>query len=152
MRPFGNVPSNFSPDVADSQVARVPILSRFFIGGVNSMRGYAENGVPASGGLAMALVNLEWRIPLAGPLGVEAFVDAGNVWARPEYVKGSDLVAPWNARRVNTGDIRYTYGLGGRLVLPFGPLRIDLAWSDRPDFPRSNRVPFVYQFAIGPSF
>jgi len=48
------------------------------------------------------------------------------------------------------------YGLGGRLVLPFGPLRVDLAWSDRPDFPRGTlfRRPmrFAYQFAIGPSF
>ncbi len=151
MRPFGNVPDNFSPDAADAEVARVPRESRFFIGGVNSMRGYAENGIPAAGGLAMGLVNLEWRIPLAGPLGLEAFVDAGNVWARPEYIRSRDFVAPWNANRVNDGDIRYTYGVGGRLVLPFGPLRIDLAWSDRPDFPRGN-TPFVYQFAIGPSF
>jgi outer membrane protein assembly factor BamA len=121
MRPFGNVPANFSPDASDAQVARVPRESRFFIGGVNSMRGYAENGVPATGGLAMGLLNLEWRIPLAGPLGLEAFMDAGNVWARPEYIKGRDVVAPWNANRVNDGDIRYTYGIGGRLVLPHRP-------------------------------
>ena len=51
-------------------------------------------------------------------------------------------------------DLRYTYGIGGRFLLPFGPLRMDLAWSDRPDFPRPTRpkLPFVYQFAIGPSF
>lgn len=159
MRPMGGTGENFSPDIAaDPEVRKVPQESRFFIGGVNSLRGYPENSIPASGGLAMALVNLEWRIPVAGPFGVEVFLDSGNVWARPEYIKGKDLVAPWNAHRDNLGDIRYTYGIGGRLVLPFGPLRIDFARGDHPDFPGGvkffggRRVPFVYQFAIGPSF
>jgi len=159
MEPFGNQQENFSPEIGlDPAVGRVPRESRFFIGGVNSLRGYGENSVPPSGGLAMLLANLEWRIPLAGPVGVEAFVDAGNVWSRAEYIHARDFVAPWQATRAVDGDIRYTYGVGGRLVLPFGPLRIDLAWSDRPDFPRGGkflggtRVPFVYQFAIGPSF
>jgi len=151
MRPFGNVPDNFSPDVADSEVARVPRDARFFIGGVNSLRGYAENSLPASGGLAMLLFNAEWRIPVRGPLGVEVFVDAGNVWDRPEYMRLGDFIAPWNANHVNAGDLRYSYGAGGRLMLPFGPLRFDLAWSPSPDFPRGH-IPFVYQFAIGPSF
>jgi hypothetical protein len=43
-------------------------------------------------------------------------------------------------------------------MLPFGPLRLDLAWSGRDDMPRSSapwrHLPysFAYQFAIGPSF
>jgi outer membrane protein assembly complex protein YaeT len=159
MRPYGSKQSNFSPEVAtDSLVRRVPQESRFYIGGVNSVRGYSENGVPTSGGLAMALVNVEWRSPLPGPFGVEVFFDAGDVWARPEYIKASNFIAPWNAQHAGPNDVRYTYGIGGRLLLPFGPLRIDLAWSRNPDFPYggkflgSHRVPFVYQFAIGPSF
>ncbi len=159
MEPFGSSDVSFSPDVGlDAWVGRVPRDNRFFIGGVNSLRGYAENSVPVNGGLAMAVANLELRVPLAGPFGVEFFVDAGNVWDRPAYVRGKDFVAPWRATRVSSGDIRYTYGFGPRLVLPFGPLRIDLSWSDRPDFPRGGRflwiqhAPFVYQFAIGPSF
>jgi outer membrane protein insertion porin family len=153
MQPFGDVPANFSPEIgADSLVARVPRESRFFIGGVNSLRGYGENSVTATGGLAMALANVELRVPLVGPFGLEAFVDAGNVWDRPEYIRARDLVAPWQATRTRRGDVRYSYGVGARLVLPFGPLRIDLAWSDRPDFPRGGHVPFAYQFAIGPSF
>jgi outer membrane protein assembly factor BamA len=158
MRPYGARLRNFSPDIAtDSLVRRVPQESRFYVGGVNSMRGYAENGVPTTGGLAMALVNFEWRAPLPGPFGVEVFLDAGNVWARPEYIKASDLVAPWTRDRGRDGDIRYTYGVGGRLLLPFGPLRVDLAWSRSKDFSSSKlgkgyRVPFIYQFAIGPSF
>lgn len=157
MEPFGSTPDNFSPtEGLDLEVARVPFESRFFVGGVNSLRGYGENSVPPSGGLAMALANVELRIPVAGPFGIEAFVDAGNVWARPEYISASNLVTPWQATRSRPDDLRWTYGIGARLVLPFGPLRVDLAWSDRPDFPEGKlggtTLPFVYQFAIGPSF
>ena len=157
MEPFGVTPVDFSPTQGlDGEVARVPLESRFFLGGVNSLRGYSENSVPASGGMAIALANFELRIPVAGPFGVEAFVDAGTVWARPEYVRAGDLVAPWQASRNRPDDLRWTFGFGPRLVLPFGPLRIDFAWSQRPDFPttqiRGKRFPFTYQFAIGPSF
>ncbi|MEO5989074.1 MAG: BamA/TamA family outer membrane protein [Candidatus Eisenbacteria bacterium] len=150
--PFGDVANNFSPDAADQQVARVPRPQRFFVGGPNSLRGYEENSIPLDGGLAMVLANLEFRVPLYGPFGLEVFLDAGNVWDRLSYIKAGDLVLPWQAGRERRNDLRYTYGVGGRLVLPFGPLRVDLAWSDRSDFPHSRGVPFSYQFAIGPSF
>ena len=120
------------------------------------MRGFGENAIPGDGGLAMLLGNLELRLPLTGPLGLEAFVDAGNVWARPGHMRLANFVAPWDARRGQPGDLRYTYGVGARLLLPFGPLRMDLAWSEHPDFAgsqiRKKHVPFVFQFAIGPSF
>lgn len=152
MSPFGDVANNFSPDAADEQVARVPRPQRFFVGGPNSIRGYEENSIPLDGGLAMVLANLEVRIPIYGPFGLEVFLDAGNVWDRPSYVKAGDFVLPWRASQERRNDLRYTYGVGGRLVLPFGPLRVDVAWSDRSDFPHSRGVPFSYQFAIGPSF
>jgi len=151
MAPFGETPGNFSPDAADPQVARVPRSSRFLIGGPNSLRGYGENSLPADGGLAMVLGNLELRIPVLGPLGIEAFLDAGNVWARGEHIKAADFIPPWQGQRGRPGDLRYTYGVGARFVLPFGPLRLDAAWSDHPDFPGSRRRP-VFQFAIGPTF
>ena len=41
-------------------------------------------------------------------------------------------------------------------LLPFGPLRLDLAWSRHPEFSGSEVFgrlrPFAYQVAIGPSF
>ena len=155
--PFGDPPGNLTPNpLEDPEVARVPKERRFYIGGINSLRGYGENQIPADGGLAMLLGNAEFRIPLFGPFGAEVFVDAGNVWARPEHIRLANFVGPWDARRGQPGDLRYTYGVGARLLLPFGPLRFDLAWSDSPDFPRSSvgKEPqrFAYQFAIGPSF
>lgn len=157
MGPIGDAASNFSPDLGvDSLVARVPRESRFFTGGVNSLRGYAENSVPSDGGLALLLANAELRIPIAGPFGVEIFADAGNVWSRVEYIRGADFLLPGRPARKGSNDIRYTYGIGARVMLPFGPLRVDLAWSQHPDFPNASlfkrRLPFTYQFAIGPSF
>jgi outer membrane protein assembly factor BamA len=156
MGPIGNAPSDFAPGSGDADVARVPRERRFSIGGVNSLRGYGENSIPSDGGLAMLLGNIEMRVPLLGPFGAEFFVDAGNVWARPEYLRLANFVAPWDARRGQPGDLRYSYGVGARLLLPFGPLRLDLAWSPSPDFNGSTlgkvQQRFAYQFAIGPSF
>lgn len=157
VRPFGNPPTDFAPtEGIDDEVARVPFESRYFLGGVNTLRGYNENSIPQSGGLALLLANFEFRIPLAGPFGMEAFADCGNVWARPEYILAEDIVGPWQGGRNGQDDLHWTYGVGARFLLPFGPLRFDVAWSHRPDMPRARVgrqvMPFQYQFAIGPSF
>jgi outer membrane protein insertion porin family len=156
MGPIGDARDDFAPGTLDPRVRRVPKERRFFIGGVNSLRGWGENSIPGDGGLAMLLGNLEARIPVWGPFGAEAFLDAGNVWARPEYLRLANFVAPWDARRGAPGDLRYSYGVGARLLLPFGPLRVDLAWSRHPEFGGSHVFGrdqrFAYQFAIGPSF
>lgn len=156
MGPIGDARDDFAPGTLDDRVRRVPKERRFFIGGVNSLRGWGENSIPGDGGLAMLLANVEARIPVWGPFGAEAFLDAGNVWARPEYLRLANFVAPWDARRGTPGDLRYSYGVGARLLLPFGPLRVDLAWSRHPDFVGSSAFGhdqrFAYQFAIGPSF
>lgn len=159
MGPIGDAQDDFAPGTEDERVRRVPKERRFFIGGVNSLRGWGENSVPGDGGLAMLLANVEARIPLWGPLGAEVFVDAGNVWARPEYIKVTNFTAPWLGYRAGPGEVRYSYGVGARLLLPFGPLRADLAWCDHPEFdPRRADIPvlgkqrFAFQFAIGPSF
>ena len=156
MEPTGEASEDFAPGEQDEEVARVPKERRFFLGGVNSLRGFGENAIPPDGGLAMLLANFEVRIPLAGPFGAEAFVDVGNVWPRVEYIRAEDFVAPWNGERGLPGDIRWSFGIGARLLLPFGPLRMDISWSEHPDF-QGSRVfgvhrPFAYQFAIGPSF
>ncbi len=156
MGPLGDADNAFAPGAQDARVARVPKERRFFIGGVNSLRGWGENSIPGDGGLAMLLANVELRIPIWGPFGAEVFVDAGNVWARPEHVRAADFVAPWDPRQGGSGDLRYSAGIGARLLLPFGPLRLDLAWSRHPEFSGSEvfgrQRPFAYQVAIGPSF
>jgi outer membrane protein assembly complex protein YaeT len=73
----------------------VPVSERFFAGGRTSHRAFDrdELGIPGEtlvvrgnedvvplGGGALALGSVEWRFPIAGPVGGTAFVDTGNVW------------------------------------------------------------------------
>jgi outer membrane protein assembly complex protein YaeT len=155
IRPFGRA-NQFTPEdtlVTDADVARVPLENRFRLGGVNSVRGFDENSLPRSGGLALVQANVELRIPLAGPFGVEAYVDAGNVWARPSYIKARHFVPRGGDALPDAGDVQYVFGFGPRVNLPFGPLRLDVTWSARPVDPLVRRwLVHELQFAIGPSF
>jgi outer membrane protein insertion porin family len=160
--PYGD--TRFSSEaLVDPQVARVPLEDRFRIGGVNSLRGYDENEIPlsralqGSGGLTVVQANLELRVPIVGPFGAEFFIDAGNVWTRPEYLKGKQFIPRISSEPMTVNDVRYTFGAGARVQLPFGPLRVDFTWGARPepgDQPgtKGKHPKGVAQFAIGPSF
>ena len=149
--PFGTPPFFATPDV-DSEVARVPLEDRFRAGGVNSIRHYGENTIPAggNGGLALLLGSAEFRIPtpirfpFLGPLGFEAYIDAGNVWTRPERITWDDFSS---RSELDPDAVRIVAGIGPRIELPIGPLRADITWRFRPE--RSHDK---LQFAIGPSF
>jgi translocation and assembly module TamA len=149
--PFGRA-NQFTPqgtEPTDSQVERVPLENRFRLGGVNSIRGFHENSLPPTGGLAMFLANLELRVPLFGPFGMELFADAGNVWARPSYIKASHFAVRTERALPDPGDLRYVFGVGARLNLPFGPLRLDATLLPRPE---NSKQFATLQFAIGPAF
>ena len=149
--PFGKV-RVFTPDTTlDSRVQRVPLEDRYRLGGVNSVRGYNENVLPAQGGLAMLLGNAELRVPLAGPFGAEVFADAGNVWARPSFMHLSDFALRFTDDSYDEGAVRYVAGAGLRLNLPFGPLRFDVSWPSQADRGLRDRKP-VAQVAIGATF
>lgn len=151
MEPTGTAAPFSPPGEVDPTVARVPPEDRFKAGGVNSIRGYGDNRIPDFGGLAMIVANAELRIPVAGPFGIEAYLDLGNVWARPAYLKGSDFVPSINRTPLDANDIRYVVGLGPRFNLPIGPVRFDATWGFRP--PQGGEDRFLgFQFAIGPSF
>ena len=152
--PFGGS-VQFTPEdsTVSLDVSKVPLANRFRLGGVNSVRGFAENALAPNGGLAMLQGNLEVRIPLNGPFGLEFFVDGGNVWESADDIKWRDLKPYVGPKPVAPGDLRYVFGFGPRLNLPFGPLRLDLTWSPRPIDPITKQW-FVHevQFAIGPTF
>jgi outer membrane protein assembly complex protein YaeT len=152
-RPFGKA-VEFSPadTLVSAEVARVPIANRFRIGGVNSVRGFAENSLAPEGGLAMVQVNAELRVPVVGPFGVEFYIDGGNVWPTAGDIHLSDLRPRIGGTPVKPGEMRYVYGLGPRLNLPFGPLRLDITWSQRRIGSDGKRFLGKLQFAIGPSF
>lgn len=98
--------------------SQLPIDERFFTGGANTVRSFAErelgpkdrNNYPI-GGQATLILNLEYDYRIIGDLGMAAFVDAGNLQRR--------------AGDFGFGDMRYGVGLGLRYYLPIGPIRVD---------------------------
>jgi outer membrane protein insertion porin family len=147
VKPFGER-KDFVPTAAvDREVARVPTEDVFRLGGVNSVRGYAENEIASTGGLALLCGNAELRVPVVGLFGVELYVDAGNVWTRPEFIRMSDFTPRLGRAQLEAGDVRYVYGVGGRFNLAFAPVRLDVTWGAEPGHRRG-----AVQFAVGPSF
>ncbi len=117
-------------------VTDLPAAERFFAGGANTVRGFAEdrlgerstldrNGLP-TGGNALLVFNSELRVPVWRGLVAAAFVDAGNV-----FLRVSDL---------DLGAIRTTTGVGLRYLSPIGPIRVDLGFKlDRQTFAGGSR-------------
>jgi outer membrane protein insertion porin family len=109
-------------------VTDLPAAERFFAGGDNTVRGFAQdrlgepatldrNGLP-TGGNALLIFNSEVRVPVWRGLIAAAFVDAGNVFLR---VSNLDLA-----------EIRGAAGFGVRYLSPIGPIRVDLGFKLSP--------------------
>lgn len=136
----------------------IPQQERLFVGGQNSVRGYQQNLLGAvdyvvtrvqpagedgsefevapnadgravpRGGTAMLVGNLEWRRGfrfIAEQVQFAAFVDAGTLWET-------------RSNRFSWNDVRYTPGLGLRLLTALGPFRVDIGY--RPYGMRAGRA------------
>jgi len=140
----------------------VPISELYFVGGINSVRGYpmysisptvdATNqpyGKPFAtnvGGNKQAILNLELELPFFESAGIRGvvFADAGNAFGRGEW---SDPNVKWSLYK--------SVGFGIRWMSPVGPLRFEWGFPlDR----RKNRDgdyidrPMDFQFTIGNFF
>lgn len=131
----------------------VPLFSRFFLGGINTLRGFDLNSIgpqlriPSTatgkdhlftyGGNRMLLFNFEYEIPVYDPAGIRtvAFFDAGQAYGENETI---DLTR-----------LRSDYGFGLRWNSPFGPLRFEWGF---PINRRSGESSTVFNFTIGQSF
>jgi outer membrane protein insertion porin family len=99
------------------QGIQVPPDVRFYAGGANTVRGFAERslgmldltGNPL-GGEGLLLFNLELRRLLWWRLGGSLFFDMGNVWSRP--------------RKATFDQLRSSAGLEVWLSTPVGPIRL----------------------------
>jgi len=123
----------------------LPAYEKFYLGGLNSLRGYEWASVspidPATGtkigGEKMALFNLEYIFPIikdAGLVGV-VFYDQGNVWSEDEN---------WDF-----GHLRKSYGGGFRYYSPLGPLRLEYG---RVIDPLPGEAESNWEFSIGTFF
>ncbi|MCL2895850.1 BamA/TamA family outer membrane protein, partial [Brenneria tiliae] len=83
------------------------------------------------GGNALALVNLEARVPLTKSLQLVPFYDGGNVFDSVGDLFGKERVRTGASALENfNSDARFTntVGLGLRLRTPFGPVAVDYAF------------------------
>ncbi|MCK4537745.1 MAG: outer membrane protein assembly factor BamA [Candidatus Krumholzibacteria bacterium] len=139
----------------DSREAGLPVESRFFLGGGNSVRGYEENSLgpvgstgESKGGNVMVLTNLELRFPIPYiskyNFGGAAFIDAGNSWNGFDDISMHDFNLFREEAEVMPDDLRVSIGFGIRYYTPVGPIRIDLG------FPvvRSVDMDFDYRLHI----
>jgi len=100
----------------------LPLFERYFPGGINSVRGFAdrslgpkENG-DVVGGDRQAIMNVELLFPIAEQYGLRgvAFFDMGQAF-------GSSQDISWS-------EFRRSVGFGARWMSPFGPLRVELGF------------------------
>lgn len=126
-----------------SGTGAVPLSQRFFVGGIESLRGFERDkvgpldkeGGQALGGESLLLINLESRFRIFEPLDLVLFHDAGNVWLTP-----SDMFST---------SLRRSAGLGLRWRTPVGALRIEYG---RVLDPRPGEPTGEVFFTIGEPF
>lgn len=127
--------------LTDNPSRDVPLPERFFSGGANSHRAFAENqagprdlvtGFPV-GGKALLINSLELRFPLVGDnLSGVLYHDAGNV-----FTKLSRISLRYSQRDLADFDyLVHSIGIGVRYRTPVGPIRFDIGYS--PNSPRFN--------------
>ncbi len=113
---------------------KYPFFKNYFVGGVNSVRGYSNgslgpqgkqtnsNSFFSLGGTRKFVANAElfFPVPFVGETNqfrMSAFVDAGNVFDD----------------KYDFGELRYSAGLGVSWISPFGPLKLIFAKALNPE-------------------
>lgn len=125
----------------------LPVYERFFLGGINSIRGFKPGAVgprdPKTGdivgGDTELFFNVEYIFPILKKLELRGvlFYDTGNAF----LVKDSGLV--------DVGSFRHTAGAGIRWYSPFGPIRVEVGYNLRPE---ADEKRIEWAFGMGGSF
>ena len=154
----------------------LPISERFFAGGGNSIRGFDfeeagprvvivpqgifrnRNGEPVFldpftipfGGNALAVVNLEARIPVTKSVRAVPFYDGGNVFKSAKDIFNPADTVPNNVNAANLRAVwTHTVGMGLRLKTPVGgEFAIDYGYLLNPPrflIPQVNAPNAIYQ-------
>ncbi len=166
--------------VGSSSPTGVPIFERFFVGGINSVRGYFWNSISplqkvaldgrdpqsplvdfAIGGDKQLIFNLEIETPIVEQLGLRAvvFFDWGNAYNNNEFFfqdKGDNRGRGVIINQPPLG-LFPSVGFGVRWFSPMGPLRFEWGFPlfRREDPSRPGFVidqPVLFEFTIGNSF
>jgi outer membrane protein assembly factor BamA len=133
------------------------------------VRGYFENeignrfgGVDSAGndlrenrgGEVLLLGSVEARFPLIWILSGAVFVDAGNVWERPQDIT-LERIFTVTGSGAGYSDMRYSAGTGIRIRTPVGPVRFDYGWKLRRAKPEERDLSSTrgtFHFSLGQAF
>lgn len=137
-----HVQYQFIHPLGDSEV---PFWERFYLGGERSIRGYDIYTIgPRSdagtniGGDKSLLFNLEYIIPMGGPLYAILFYDMGNAYAADQKISFKDMYT--------------SAGLEMRIFVPAlrVPFRLIFAYNSPKIYADDSN--FAFRFAIGTTF
>ena len=133
--------------VWENEAGALPDYEKFYLGGINTIRGYKTRSIAVTytdpdtgveyevGGKIMWFANLEYHFPLvkAGGLRGLVFYDAGNVYE-----------SEWDFN-----NIKQSVGAGLRWMSPMGPMRLEWGYviDPEPDEDSSN-----WEFSMGGNF
>jgi outer membrane protein insertion porin family len=122
--------------MAGSVDGNVPFFEQYFVGGADTLRGYKEDRF---WGKNMFTASVEPRFPIAPSLTGVLFCDVGDAWG------GNDVFInpnnPYTSKDTSLTTLlhdlpqhenfepRVGYGLGVRVVTPFGPIRLDYGFG-----------------------
>ncbi|MEW6673774.1 MAG: outer membrane protein assembly factor BamA [Thermodesulfobacteriota bacterium] len=131
--------------VAENSGMLLPDYERFYLGGMNSVRGYDWRGIHAVdengdeiGGDKFVQFNFEILIPLIKKQGVVGvlFYDTGDVYGTDESISFSDL--------------RESVGYGIRWFSPIGPIRLENGYILNPR--EGEKTGGRWEFTMGSAF
>lgn len=115
----------------------VPVYERFFLGGANTIRGFRyrevgpqgidpqtglPNGEPV-GGDSMMMASVEYTFPIIEMVRGAFFYDVGDVWSDKDWELENPIFSDRWFKTLNSGA-----GIGLRLYLPIGPIKLDYGW------------------------
>ncbi len=121
--------------------SNIPVWEKFFLGGERSIRGYeiySIRGDDNRGGEKSLVLNVEYIIPVGGPLYAIFFHDMGNAFARTQKIAFNNLYS--------------STGLEMRIFVPAlrVPFRLIFAYNNRKIVAEDSN--FAFRFAIGTTF
>ncbi|HEY1477663.1 MAG TPA: outer membrane protein assembly factor BamA [Chthoniobacterales bacterium] len=135
----------------------VPVFDRLYTGGANTLRGFRFRDVGPKdfegdpvGGNSLLRYTIEYTIPIIERVRFAVFYDAGYVNPGSWSFSPQKVVPPGAPPGKFSGGFNQDIGVGVRLDLPIGPIRLDYGYPIQEDDFSSKSGQF--QFSVGYQF
>jgi len=134
-----------------------PIFDELYLGGANDMRGFVFRGVGPKdfygnpvGGSTSVYGTAELTFPIIPRLRGAIFTDWGYVNANAWDINPQSVTIAANGQSYTSGGLNGDVGIGARIELPIGPIRVDWGYPVMTD--SWNRTSGQFQFNVGYTF